>query len=164
MEFNPDLVLSAGTAGGFKRVGATIGDSFIGTSFVHHDRRIPIPSFDAYGRGLRQGPSCEKLIKDLGLKSGVVSSGNSLDHCPDDDKIMEEVNAAVKEMEVASIAYVCEHASVPLLALKVVTDIVDGDRPSHEEFLENLHTASHSLQEQLPRMVSYLLGKKLADL
>ena len=34
----------------------------------------------------------------------------------------------------------------PLLALKSVTDIVDGDRPAQEEFLENLATAARALQ------------------
>jgi 5'-methylthioadenosine nucleosidase len=79
-------------------------------------------------------------------------------------EIMVSLNAAVKEMEVASIAYVTDHANVPLLAVKVVTDIVDGDRPSHEEFLENLHIASDNLQRQLPRVVNYIIGKKLAEL
>lgn len=78
-DFHPDVIISAGTVGGFKRVGAEIGDCFIGTSYVHHDRRIQIPGFDKYGVGLRHAPLCENLVKDLGLKSGVISSGNSLD-------------------------------------------------------------------------------------
>eukprot|EP01031_Cornospumella_fuschlensis_P024628 gene24629-29756_t len=166
-EFNPDLILSTGTAGGFKRVGAQIGDCFVGTTFVHHDRRIAIPGFDAYGIGQRHGPSCFNLIKersDLGLKSGVVTSGNSLDYHDMDMKIMVDCNAAVKEMEVASIAYVADHARIPVMAIKVVTDIVDGDRPSHEEFLENLHAASRSLQDHLPKVVKYIGGKKISDL
>lgn len=77
---------------------------------------------------------------------------------------MQEHNASVKEMEVAAIAYVTDHANLPLIAVKVVTDIVDGDKPSHEEFLENLHKAAESLQTQLPRVVTYLMGKMLSDL
>ena len=41
--FQPDLIVSVGTAGGFKSQGAAIGDVFVGTSTVNHDRRIPIP-------------------------------------------------------------------------------------------------------------------------
>jgi 5'-methylthioadenosine nucleosidase len=66
-DFHPDLIISAGTSGGFKRVGAAIGDCFIGTSFVHHDRRIQIPGFDKYGVGLRTSPSCSNLIKVLNI-------------------------------------------------------------------------------------------------
>lgn len=39
----PDLIISVGTAGGFRTQGAQIGDVFAGTGTVNHDRRIPIP-------------------------------------------------------------------------------------------------------------------------
>ena len=39
----PDLIISVGTAGGFRAQGAQIGDVFAGTGTVNHDRRIPIP-------------------------------------------------------------------------------------------------------------------------
>ena len=35
---------------------------------------------------------------------------------------------------------------MPFLALKAITDIVDGERPAQEEFLENLHMAAQALQ------------------
>ena len=77
---------------------------------------------------------------------------------------MAASNASVKEMEVASIAWVCEYTKTPFLPVKVVTDIVDGDRPTHEEFLENLSSASKSLQAQLPLIIDFLLGKKLSEI
>ena len=42
-EFQPDLLISMGTAGGFRARGAAIGDVFLATGFANHDRRIPIP-------------------------------------------------------------------------------------------------------------------------
>jgi nucleoside phosphorylase len=39
----PDLVISLGTAGGFKAKGGEIGDVYISTGFANHDRHIPIP-------------------------------------------------------------------------------------------------------------------------
>lgn len=41
--FRPDLLISAGTAGGFKAQGGAIGDVYISKAVMHHDRRIPIP-------------------------------------------------------------------------------------------------------------------------
>ena len=41
--FQPELVISLGTAGGFKTKGAAIGSVFVGTSTVNHDRRISLP-------------------------------------------------------------------------------------------------------------------------
>ena len=46
------------------------------------------------------------------------------------------IGACVKDMEAAAIAWVAETAKVPFFALKVVTDIVDGDRPTQDEFFE----------------------------
>lgn len=50
-QFHPDVIVNAGTAGGFGKYGAAIGDAWIGTQFFNHDRRIPIPGFDVYGKG-----------------------------------------------------------------------------------------------------------------
>jgi len=163
-DLRPDILISAGTAGGFKREGAVIGDCFIGSHFVHHDRRIPIPGFDAYGIGARDGILCPNLIKHYDYKKGAITTGNSLDHCDVDDKYMESSKAAIKEMEVASIAWVADLSQTPLFAVKVVTDIVDGDRPSHEEFLENLSLASKSLQNELPKILSFVMNKKCSEL
>eukprot|EP00955_Chlamydomonas_euryale_P083324 363838-Chlamydomonas_euryale.AAC.4 len=64
----------------------------------------------------------------LGFKAGVISSGNSLDYTDKDMAIMLEHGVAVKEMEAAAIAWVCDLYHKPLLCVKAVTDIVDGGR------------------------------------
>ena len=48
--FQPDIVISTGTAGGFRAKGAAIADVFVSTGMVNHDRRIPIPVGRAGGR------------------------------------------------------------------------------------------------------------------
>lgn len=48
---HPDLVINAGTAGGFGAKGAAIGDVFVSSLIHNHDRRIPIPGYEAYGIG-----------------------------------------------------------------------------------------------------------------
>jgi 5'-methylthioadenosine nucleosidase len=47
----------------------------VSTSVVHHDRRIPLPAFDKYGLGRRDTWPCKAMATQLGLKSGVVTSG-----------------------------------------------------------------------------------------
>jgi nucleoside phosphorylase len=64
-ELKPDILLSAGTAGGFRRKGAQIGDPFISTFHKHHDRRIAIPGFQEYGIGSRAAFPCKNLIEVL---------------------------------------------------------------------------------------------------
>ncbi len=73
-------------------------------------------------------------------------------------------DATCKDMEAAAIAWTCELSCTPYFAIKVITDIVDGTRPSHEEFMENLHTAGVSLQDTLPRVIDFVVGKKIQDL
>lgn len=77
---------------------------------------------------------------------------------------MAENDASVKDMEAAAIAYVAEQANVPFFAVKVVTDIVDGDRVTQDEFFENLASASKSLQEKIPKVVDFVLGRKISEL
>lgn len=50
----------------------------------------------------------------------------------------EANDASVKEMEAAGIAHVATMFGVPLVAVKAITDIVDGDKPTPDEFMENL--------------------------
>lgn len=50
------------------------------------------------------------------------------------------------------------------MCVKAVTDIVDGDRPTAEEFLENLHSAAAALQGTLPKVLGFLAGKELQAL
>ena len=74
--FKPDLCVNAGTAGGFKRQGAQIGDVYLSCdSFKFHDRRIPIPGWEEYGIGSYPSLNILGLANALGLKSsGILMS------------------------------------------------------------------------------------------
>lgn len=67
-------------------------------------------------------------------------------------------------MEAASIAWTAQLSGTPYLGIKVITDIVDGDRPSHEEFMENLSAAGASLQSIVPKVLDFIIGKKFDQL
>jgi 5'-methylthioadenosine nucleosidase len=156
----PDLLINAGTCGGFQRKGAKIGDVYLVSAVSHHDRRIPIPHFDRYGIGrLETNLDVEKIAQLHDFKTGVCTTGNSLDKTEEDDKHMLANDATVKDMEAGAIAWSCRLHNVPFLGVKVVTDIVDGHRATAEEFLENLMTASKQLQAALPQVLEYVSGK-----
>lgn len=159
--YKPDLVLNAGTAGGFASRGAAICDVYIATSTAFHDRRIDgIPGYAAYGRAHLAHIPVPLLLSATGWKSGTVTSSDALDHTPEDDKRMADNNASVKDMEAAAIAYVTGLIGLPLLSLKVVTDIVDGPRATPEEFLANLSAASARLAEAVPVAIAHLAGRE----
>lgn len=160
----PDLLVNAGTCGGFGKRGGAIGDVYAATSFRHHDRRTPIPGYDVLCVGARDAAPTPALVAALGLKTGLCTTGNSLDCSPTDRERIEESGAVCKDMEAAAVAWGAELTKTPLLAIKVVTDIVDGEHPTQDEFLANLESASDALQGVLPRVLDFVVGKTLADL
>ncbi|XP_027775509.1 5'-methylthioadenosine/S-adenosylhomocysteine nucleosidase 1 isoform X2 [Solanum pennellii] len=160
----PDLIINAGTAGGFGAKGASIGDVFISSEVAFHDRRIPIPVFDIYGVGSRKAFATPNLLKELNLKVGKLSTGDSLDMSPMDEASIIANDATIKDMEGAAVAYVADLLKVPAIFLKAVTDVVDGDKPTPEEFLENLVAVTAALDQTATQVVDYISGKCLVEL
>ena len=72
--------------------------------------------------------------------------------------------AVVKEMEAAAVAWVCQQLGVPFVALKTVTDLVDGAAATRAEFDANLRAASHTLQQKLVELLRLLDGHRLNQL
>jgi len=103
-------------------------------------------------------------VAELGAKQGVCSTGNSLDCEPKDDEILKSNDASCKDMEAAAIAWSAGLCGVPVIGLKVITDIVDNERPAHEEFMENLGTAAKSLQAAMPKCIEFVVGKCVGEL
>jgi nucleoside phosphorylase len=164
--FKPDLCINAGTAGGFIKRGGKIGDVYLSTEpFRYHDRRIPIPGFEEYGIGsypVLEGladPYLNEIAQKLGLKSGAVTTGSSLDYTDHCLRLMDQHQGAAKEMEACAIAWVAWLLQVPMLALKSITDLVDGVHPTQEEFLANLSQASSELQKKLIMLLEFLDAK-----
>eukprot|EP01129_Flabellula_baltica_P002050 TRINITY_DN1190_c0_g1_i3.p1 TRINITY_DN1190_c0_g1~~TRINITY_DN1190_c0_g1_i3.p1 ORF type:complete len:247 (-),score=56.19 TRINITY_DN1190_c0_g1_i3:568-1308(-) len=136
--FNPDLIISAGTAGGSEDHGAMVGDVYVSTgSICYHDRRIPIPGFREYGIGSFPVVEAPNMVKELVLKTGVVSSGNNLTYEGGDVIQFIENNATVKDMEAAAVAEVAHMCGVNMMAVKGVTDLVE--HPAVQDvFFQNL--------------------------
>ncbi|CAN6202821.1 unnamed protein product [Urochloa humidicola] len=160
----PDLIINAGTAGGFKAKGASVGDVYLASDVAFHDRRIPIPVFDMYGVGARKTFAAPNILKELNFKPGKLSTGDSLDMCPQDEDIIMSNDATIKDMEGAAVAYVADIFSTPAIFVKAVTDIVDGDKPTPEEFLQNLISVTTKLDVSVSKLVDFITGKGISDL
>jgi len=157
--FNPDIVINAGTAGGFSSQGCKIGDVYLSEGeFCYHDRRIPIPGFDKYGIGSYPSFDTSEIAKELNLKTGRISTGNSLDHTEKDLEVIESNKAVIKEMEAAAIAWVCKILNTPMFAVKAITDLLDGERATETQFSENFNLASGNLQKSVQEILKTLKG------
>ena len=139
------------------------------SSFSNHDRRIEVSipghgSYAEYGVDTRAPHATPGLLAKLRAKSGGVSTGNSFDFPELDKQRMEAAGAACKDMEVAGIAWAASLTGTPLVAIKVVTDLIDVDKPGLEQFLANLATAAASLQEAIPAALEHVMGRAVDDL
>ncbi|KAL2636546.1 hypothetical protein AAZV13_06G005200 [Glycine max] len=135
----PDLIINAGTAGGFK-------------------------VFDLYGVGVRKTFEAPNLVKELNLKVGKLSTGDSLDMTQQDESSIIANDATVKDMEGAAIAYVSDLLKVPAMFVKAVTDIIDGDKPTAEEFLQNLAAVTAALDLAVEQVINFINGKCVSEL
>lgn len=155
--FEPDLLVNAGTCGGFKARGARVGSTYLGSkAFLFHDHRVPLPGFDAFGVGRIEARYPEELLDVLDAEPGVVSTGDSFTPCAEELEFFETEGVHAKEMEAAGIARLARDHGLPFLAVKAVTDLVDHPEPEHEAFLRNLDRVSGLLQERLIRFLFWL--------
>lgn len=137
-----DLVVNAGTAGGFEAHGQRIADLVIARDTMFHDARVAIDGFDRVARAHTRLSADEATIARvaaaLDARAGLVSTGSSLDATPDELALFARSGALAKEMELAALAVACRLHGLPLVALKGVTDLVDHHEPTHAAFLRNL--------------------------
>lgn len=163
--WSPDLVVSAGTAGGWASKGGSIGATYLGgPHVVRHDRRIDIPGFDRFGVGNFPCVQMERAAEAIGAEVGVVTSGGSLDESPVDRAMIEASGAVAKDMEAAAVAHVCGLWGTPFGALKVLTDLHDAPASTAEQFVHNLAIAANTLADRLVALLHVLAGAGVADL
>ena len=157
---HPDIVVNSGTCGAFKKNGADIAQVFIGSGVMFHDRRVP--GDNTWGtQSLGNYPVWEgsqELAKALGMKTGKVTTGSSLDMQPCDLEIIEKNGGELKDMEGAAVGFVCSLFNVPILYVKSVTDLCDSGAETFEEFSRNLHQACEALKVANEKVIDYLIN------
>lgn len=155
----PDLVLSVGTAGGWRRTGAAVGDTYLAwPRFVCHDRRIALPEFDAFGEGNLAAADLRSHAVELGCRLGIVTTGDSLDESDEDRARILASGAELKEMEAAAVAWIAHLHGIPVSAVKTITDLVDLPVATEAQFMENLHISAASLQATTLALLDRLGG------
>lgn len=159
-KLSPDTIISAGTAGGYADKGARVGDVYLSSKhFCFHDRQIPLsPEYIAYSRGRYPCLEAPSIARALNLKTGVISSGNSLTVSASDQATIIELGSVAKEMEVAAIANVARLFGVRVLAVKAITNLAGVEANAAEQFETNFRLATTELANVLPQVITHLLG------
>ena len=161
----PDLLISAGTCGGFGEKGAEIGTVYLSDErFIFHDRRVPLAGFDQSNEGHYPALNVRRMAADLNLKTGIVSSGSSLEKSSKDIDIIKKYNASCKEMEAAAVAWVAMLHRQAFIAIKSVTNLLDNSLASEDQFSRHFSIATVSLTENVRRVLNYCIGRTIGDL
>lgn len=165
-KYRPDLLINAGTCGGFSSRGANVGDAYLAAGeFLYHDHRVPIPGFRELGEARIPAEPFPAVAELLGIRSGPFSSGVSIDATDEERAFFDREGVVAKDMEATAIAAVARDRGIPFLAIKAITDLVEHSEPSHEMFLRNLDYTTDRLRDHLARLLSFLGdGKTLQDL
>ncbi|MBI1303832.1 MAG: hypothetical protein GC172_08605 [Phycisphaera sp.] len=155
-----DLVVNAGTAGGFESQGQRIADIVLARDTLFHDARVALGGYDAVARAHTRLSADEatlaRMAAALDARVGLVSTGASLDATADELAFFARHGALSKEMELAALALVCREHGRPLVALKGITDLVDHHEPAHEAFMRNLARTSARVAEAIGPLLDEL--------
>ena len=163
--FQPDLLFNVGTCGGFEARGGSIGELYLASeAFLFHGRRIPLEGFEGLGEGRIPALEAEALRKVLGAERGIVSTSNSFSATSEDLAFFEAEHVSAKDMEATALARLARDLSIPFLALKGVTDLIDHPEPEEQAFLRNYAGVVEELTSSLLRGVEWLQeGRSIAD-
>lgn len=146
--FHPDLVISIGTAGGIQQNGTALRDIVASTRINFFDRRIAVAPFTAYGVGAYPSVTLAPIADQIGLKSGVVCSGDSFDNNKNDYRIMIKQQCAAIDMEAAGVAWVSQLMHTPMFAMKGITNF-SSVPDSGKQFSQNLPVVTKKLASTL---------------
>lgn len=165
-KFDIEYIINVGAGGAINNI-LNIGDVLIGKEVVQHDFDITAFGHNkGYITGVGDKIVCNKdLINKLQqiMKSipeeeyqtriGVIATGDIF--CSEvsiKDKIRDEFNADVVDMECASIAQVCYLDNVPFIAIRAISDTPNGKNAS--TFDENLNLASKRCADILEKFLN----------
>ncbi len=166
-EYQPDVVINTGSAGGFDS-SLNLGDVVISTEVRHHD--ADVTAFGYEMGQMAQQPAAfladDKLInvaeqaleqmEDKHAVRGLICTGDAF-VCTSERQAFIRTHfpsVIAVEMEASAIAQTCHQFNVPFVVVRAISDVADKESPmSFEEFLP---LAAKSSSEMVFKMVELL--------
>ncbi len=156
LSLGADIVVNAGVAGGLLQEMA-VGDVYRVSAAVQYDFDLSAINGTDVGT-LNECDEREFPLLDFGdLPSAVLGTGDRFNDSEEDFRfLVDDVEAALRDMEGAAVAHVAARAGVPCASYKSVSD-VHGGGSTAEQYLENLSVALEALVDATPRVLADLL-------
>lgn len=166
-EYQPDLVINTGSAGGFDS-SLSLGDVVISTEVRHHD--ADVTAFGYEMGQMAQQPAAfiadEKLIEiaEQALAKmeskhavrGLICTGDAFVASAERQAFIRQhfPTVVAVEMEAAAIAQTCHQFKVPFVVVRAISDV--ADKEASMSFDEFLPLAAKSSSEMVVKMVELL--------
>ncbi len=166
-EYQPDVVINTGSAGGFDS-SLTMGDVVISTEVRHHDADVTAFGYEigqmagqpaAFAADDKLMAVAEKALDALTDKHavrGLICTGDAFVCTAErQDFIRKHFPSVIAvEMEASAIAQTCHQFQVPFVVVRAISDVADKESPmSFDEFLP---LAAQSSSEMVLKMVELL--------
>ncbi|NGZ65549.1 5'-methylthioadenosine/S-adenosylhomocysteine nucleosidase [Vibrio aestuarianus subsp. cardii] len=166
-EYQPDVVINTGSAGGFD-ASLTMGDVVISSEVRHHD--ADVTAF-GYEMGQMAGqPAAFKAdetlmnitekaltqMEDKHAVRGLICTGDAFVYTAERQAFIRQHFPSViaVEMEASAVAQTCHQFNVPFVVVRAISDVADKASPmSFDEFLP---LAAQSSSEMVIKMVELL--------
>lgn len=161
-DFQPDLVLNSGVAGGLN-ASLNIGDVVAGQTVCYHDVWCGKPNLKGQIQGLPlifQSDSKALSVLDSSVHQGLIISGDQF--IQDQEKLLslkaDFPEALAVDMESAAVAQTCYIYKTPFLTIRLISDIPGGAH-HQEQYDAFWQTAAEKSFETLKKILSSLTAK-----
>lgn len=166
-EYQPDVVINTGSAGGFDS-SLTMGDVVISTEVRHHDADVTAfgyeigqmagqpAAFSADEKLMAVAEQALESMTDKHAVHGLICTGDAFVCTAERQAFIRKHFPSViaVEMEASAIAQTCHQFQVPFVVVRAISDVADKESPmSFDEFLP---LAAQSSSEMVLKMVELL--------
>ncbi|MBY7820640.1 5'-methylthioadenosine/S-adenosylhomocysteine nucleosidase [Vibrio fluvialis] len=166
-EYQPDVVINTGSAGGFDAT-LNVGDVVISTEVRHHDADVTAFGYEigqmagqpaAFKADEQLMAVAEKALEEMADKHavrGLICTGDAFVCTAERQAFIRDHFPSViaVEMEASAIAQACHQFQVPFVVVRAISDVADKESPmSFDEFLP---LAAKSSSEMVSKMVELL--------
>ncbi|WP_172572014.1 5'-methylthioadenosine/S-adenosylhomocysteine nucleosidase [Vibrio vulnificus] len=166
-EYQPDMVLNTGSAGGFDS-SLNLGDVVISTEVRHHDADVTAFGYEmgqmagqpaAFLADEKLMNLAEKALEQMDGQHavrGLICTGDAFVCTAERQAFIRQHFPSViaVEMEASAIAQTCHQFKIPFVVVRAISDVADKESPmSFEEFLP---LAAKSSSEMVFKMLELL--------
>jgi 5'-methylthioadenosine nucleosidase len=152
---HPDFIISIGAAGGLEQNGAKEKEIYVSQKIYFYDRRIAAKDYHEYALGAYSSADISSIDKKIGLKQGIICSGDSFDNNQMDYHMFIQQRCVAIDMEAAGVAWIAMLTKTPMVAIKGITNFVKG-KNIHSQYQKNLPVVTVALSQKLKELLGYL--------